>query len=408
MSGDIEAVGELVTAGVLARAIEPRAGEAVAGDAADVRACLNCRAILTSAYCGSCGQPANTHRSLHTFGHDFMHSVLHFDGKFWRTLPMLVFKPGSLTRRYVHGERAKFVSPLALFLFSVFAMFAVFSWVGGPLTPNLADGVALTPEQIDKQLGESRAELSALEARLKAGDAAPGEIEGQIAGKQAEIEGLKTGRQFAGGFKKELAEARTELLVLEAAAQKGGPENAKRAARIAELRDFIKGLEIGGAMRNLDAETLKKNATVDTGIKPLDDKIRKAIDNPQLFFYKIQSNAYKFSWLLIPLSLPFLWLIFVWKKGVHVYDHLVFITYSLCFATLLFVLMSFLALSTTLENLIGPLLAFAIPAHMFFQLKGAYNLRKRSALWRTFALGMSATVVVVMFSTVLILIGALG
>ncbi len=405
MSGDIEAIGELVTAGVVARAIEPRAGEADARDRG--RTCLNCRAILTSAYCGSCGQPANTHRSLHTFGHDFMHSVLHFDGKFWQTLPMLVFRPGPLTRRYVHGERAKFVSPLALFLFSVFAMFAVFSWVGGPLTPNLADGVALTPEQIDIQIGESRAELAALEARRKAGDGAPGEVEGQIAGKQAEIEGLQTGRQFAGGFKKELAEARTELSILEAEAE-GGPPDAKRAKQISELRDFIKGLEIGGAMRTLDADTLKKNATVDTGYKTLDDKIRKAIDNPQLFFYKIQSNAYKFSWLLIPLSLPFLWLMFVWKRGVHVYDHLVFITYSLCFATLLLVLMSFLALSSVTEALIGPLLAFGIPVHMFFQLKGAYNLRNRSALWRTFALGMSATVVVVMFSTILILIGALG
>ena len=157
---------------------------------------------------------------------------------------MLVFKPGQLTRRYVHGERARFVSPLALFLFCVFAMFAVFSWVGGPLDANFGDGVALTPEQIDKQIGESRSELAVLEARLKAGDGAPGEIEGQIAGKQAEIEGLKSGREFAGGLNKELVAARSELSFLETEAKKGGPADAKRAEKIAELRDFIKGLEI--------------------------------------------------------------------------------------------------------------------------------------------------------------------
>ena len=38
---------------------------------------------------------------------------------------MLVRRPGELTRRYIEGERAKFISPLALFLFSVFLLFAV-------------------------------------------------------------------------------------------------------------------------------------------------------------------------------------------------------------------------------------------------------------------------------------------
>ena len=40
-----------------------------------------------------------------------------------RTLPMLAWKPGELTRRYIDGQRARFVSPIALFLFCVFLMF---------------------------------------------------------------------------------------------------------------------------------------------------------------------------------------------------------------------------------------------------------------------------------------------
>jgi hypothetical protein len=44
--------------------------------------------------------------------------------------------PGQLTRRYIEGERARFVSPVALFLFSVFLMFAVFSSIGGPFAAN--------------------------------------------------------------------------------------------------------------------------------------------------------------------------------------------------------------------------------------------------------------------------------
>ena len=44
---------------------------------------------------------------------------------------MLAFHPGALTRRYIAGERARFVSPLALFLFSVFLMFATIHALAG-------------------------------------------------------------------------------------------------------------------------------------------------------------------------------------------------------------------------------------------------------------------------------------
>jgi hypothetical protein len=80
------------------------------------------------------------HRSLAAIGHDIMHGVLHLDGKLWNTLPLLAFKPGKLTRRFIEGERAKFVSPMAMFLFSVFAMFAVFQMVGISAPTDLGEG----------------------------------------------------------------------------------------------------------------------------------------------------------------------------------------------------------------------------------------------------------------------------
>jgi hypothetical protein len=81
--------------------------------------------------------------------------VLHFDGKIWRTLPMLAWHPGELTRRYVHGERAKFVSPLALFLFCVFVAFAVFGWLA-PKNVALIDDTTL--ESAEKELAAAVAE----------------------------------------------------------------------------------------------------------------------------------------------------------------------------------------------------------------------------------------------------------
>ncbi|HYI42907.1 MAG TPA: DUF3667 domain-containing protein, partial [Sphingomicrobium sp.] len=125
---EIEAIGDAATGGALARSVEPTAGEAD-GHTHEAN-CLNCGCALVGEYCHCCGQKAHVHRTLGAFWHDLAHSVLHFEGKIWRTLPILAFRPGELTRRYIHGERARFVSPMALFLFTVFLMFALFQVIG--------------------------------------------------------------------------------------------------------------------------------------------------------------------------------------------------------------------------------------------------------------------------------------
>src|SRR5687768_2621002 len=127
---DVEGVGEAVTGGMIARAVEPQAGE---GKGQAEGRCLNCATELVGPHCHACGQKGQVHRTITAWWHDFLHGVLHLDGKLWDTLPLLAWRPGELTRRYVDGERARFVSPLALFLFSVFLMFAVFSTIGGPV-----------------------------------------------------------------------------------------------------------------------------------------------------------------------------------------------------------------------------------------------------------------------------------
>src|SRR5437763_10002592 len=122
--GNLEALGDAITGGVIGRAVEPVAGEVSDGHTNEHQ-CLNCGAVLTGPYCHECGQHAYVHRTVASFFHDFAHGVLHFEGKIWRTLPLLAWKPGELTRRYIDGQRASFVSPIALFLFCVFLMFSV-------------------------------------------------------------------------------------------------------------------------------------------------------------------------------------------------------------------------------------------------------------------------------------------
>src|SRR5689334_1420241 len=115
--GEFEAIGDAVTGGLLSRTVEPRAGRTGADGHTHEKNCLNCGTPLSGLYCSDCGQHAHVHRTLRAFTEDFLTGALNFEGKIFRTLPLLAWRPGDLTRRYIQGQRARFVSPLALFLF---------------------------------------------------------------------------------------------------------------------------------------------------------------------------------------------------------------------------------------------------------------------------------------------------
>ncbi len=81
-----------------------------------------------------CGQAAHVHRSLAHLAEEFLHGILHFETKAWRTVPMLLLRPGKLTWEYIDGRRVRYVWPLALLLFLLFLMFLVFSLTSPTVT----------------------------------------------------------------------------------------------------------------------------------------------------------------------------------------------------------------------------------------------------------------------------------
>jgi hypothetical protein len=91
---------------------------------------------------------------------------------------------------------------------------------------------------------------------------------------------------------------------------------------------------------------------------------------------------------------------------VTAYDHLVFITYSLSFVTLLMVLLAIIEHVSFLSAYQDRILTIAVLAHMFVQLRGAYLLSVKGALWRTVLLAISALWVVGLFAIILFVMGA--
>lgn len=345
--GELEGIGDVVTGGLLARAVEPGAGEAGPDGHTHEVNCLNCGTPLTGAYCAACGQKAHVHRSLRGFFQDFAQGIFNFEGKIWRTLPMLAWRPGELTRRYIAGERARFISPVALYLFTVFAMFAVLN-----LTGTLTTNSETVPSGVETAVRVQRDDLSRLDSERSAAGA-------------------------------------------------GGRDIAAIDRKIAETRESIGQLE-----------RVQKGQFIQTDLGEKDDVpqwakelVKRGRDNPEQMAAGIQDAASKYSWLLIPISVPFLWLLFPLRRQYHLYDHAVFVTYSVSFMMIL-VIAGGLLVVAGMSALAG-FLFFVPPFHMYRQLKGAYQLGRASALLRTVALMTFAGVAATLFMIAAVAIGTM-
>lgn len=356
MTGEIEAAGDAITGGLIAQAVEGH----VEGHGAPHGACLNCGTRLIGAHCHGCGQPAHIHRSLGAIWHDIAHGVLHFEGRIWRTLPLLALRPGELTRRYIHGERVRFVSPLALFLFSIFLMFAMLSMFGSHLE---------APPDVQENIQKE----SAIEVRTQ---------------------------------REELAVDLAEIDRKIAAARAAGRDTTDLEREKVAVSGVLRFMEGGPSVLTGRSGQLFGNAN--TGWKRLDKGIAKAGQNPNLLLYKLQTNAYKFSWMLIPISVPFVWLLFFWHRKRHVYDHAVFVTYSLAFMTLFFTALTLLSAAGVGSRWLTWAAFLIPPVHIFLHIKGAYEQTTGKALVRTFVLLNFALIALVLFTLLLLGLGLVG
>lgn len=91
--------------------------------------CLNCGTQVAGRYCQQCGQ--ENVEVKESFWHLIMHfieDITHFDGKLWKTLKLLLFKPAKLTQYYMDGKRASYIHPIRMYLFiSAVFFFFLFS-----------------------------------------------------------------------------------------------------------------------------------------------------------------------------------------------------------------------------------------------------------------------------------------
>jgi len=267
---------------------------------------------------------------------------------------MLVLRPGILTRRYIEGARARFVSPMALFLFSVFLMFAVFQVLGiAPpsdlrVHPEVAGSMDETAQAGEEKLEDARANLRALPA--------------------------------------------------------GDPGRAAASERVIKAAQAVQGLQAIRPVVTGSGEV----ASATTGIDWIDKSlIKKWREQPELMLYKLQAQQLQ---VLLAADTPVAALRMaavrmearLQRLRPRDLRHIL---------TQLHVAAAYRDLVALAAGVSGDVLGLAAvlipPVHMYRQLRGAYSLRRFSALWRLIVLYAMILVIMVLFLQILLLLGAL-
>lgn len=96
--------------------------------------CPTCRTPFAGAFCHECGEkklePSDLHVSHYVGG--LINAFTFADNKLWRTLSLLIGRPGMLTTYYMQGRRTAYIRPLQLFfmanlLYFIFPIFQTFN-----------------------------------------------------------------------------------------------------------------------------------------------------------------------------------------------------------------------------------------------------------------------------------------
>jgi hypothetical protein len=96
--------------------------------------CHNCGEQLVGNYCHNCGQRplSNDHFSIRAFLEHALRELFVLDKSLPKTLKLLFFKPGELTKNYIAGKKTSSLAPLQIFLLSNLLFFLlranIFQW----------------------------------------------------------------------------------------------------------------------------------------------------------------------------------------------------------------------------------------------------------------------------------------
>ncbi|MDX1604028.1 MAG: DUF3667 domain-containing protein [Salinimicrobium sediminis] len=133
--------------------------------------CLNCYHPLdiSEQYCPNCSQLNSTKKlAFNDFFNEFFAGIFAYDSRFYRTLGVLLFKPGKISKDYIEGKRVRYANPYRFYLSASIIFFLLWSFTHEIEPPVNIDSKPTTEElkQADSLIAQQRIENPQLDLIL--------------------------------------------------------------------------------------------------------------------------------------------------------------------------------------------------------------------------------------------------
>ncbi len=175
---------------------------------------------------------------------------------------------------------------------------------------------------------------------------------------------------------------------------------------VSKNRDHFK---LGGA-NGTDASKvlspeMRKNMDVEIGDAKasawVKERILFSLDHQDAFFAAMADWGQRFAVIMLPIAATILSVLFLFKKNVYVFDHLIFSMHSLSFQGLLVTAVFLLGLQVSW----AASLLWLSPIHLFVHMRGAYRVSVIGTLIRMFLLFMGSSIAFAILIGGLVLVG---
>jgi hypothetical protein len=337
--------------------------------------CRNCGTRVEIRFCTNCGQlGADFHRPIWDLVTSSIDDMFAFDGRLWRTLPVLMLRPGRITRDYIDGKRARFVPPFRLFLLtSVIFFLTVFTVLENqPWMKELRFTPGAQPESEVVVVGTTRfnigarPDLEALRAELAAEDISPE--------RRAELEGMVS-----------LLEQGADLAPMVIKPDGSVDREALRLSVIESNPEMT------------PEQLVSAQAAA--------DRFANFYENQERFGTRMKEWAPRFTLLFLPIFSLLLALSYAWHRKRFFYDHLIT---GLHFQTFVYVLSTLLIGLSTLVPSAAPFAGGAaflvIFVYLLRMLRVTYDTGYILAFLRTGFLLTAALIVLSLLATGLVVL----
>ncbi|PHS24550.1 MAG: hypothetical protein COA84_09220 [Robiginitomaculum sp.] len=303
--------------------------------------CSNCHARLLGRHCHICGQVADTyHRPVWSLFSEILEGYLGLDGRLWRTIPALLFKPGKITAHYLQGVRQPYMTPIRLFLLSSLLFFLTFTMLvsnsgilkSSTFFNNSDDNKTATQEIIEN----AKSELKTAESEASTPDDARG-IALAHAGIDAVDQEIKRqqGTATPSRFslrekavcelrKQALPEDPPTALCADVLSENKSGDNTQQPEQNDKTIDLQLSADENGLLpeASIDTDQMKSIFSLEER-RFLIDNIETAVNNPDQYKATLGRWAPRLAFVLAPAYGLILALSFFWRREFYLYDHMV-------------------------------------------------------------------------------------